>query len=562
MNHMKYVIGFAAFSAAIFPCAFAQDTIEQTAAVTSEDGIETFRSDWFAAYNPVTAFDMVSRIPGFEIDDGETRRGFGGTAGNVLVNGERPSSKTVVSEQLKRIPAGSVERIELISGGAGNFDVRGQTQLVNVVLGETAEGGSPTTFVLELRDIQFSKRLGWTVQLTKTFALNDKADLTLDFQTPNLRGRTESVEMTRDPSGAITGRRETHGQPNNIELLGSAVLNWRPTGQDTINFNAEYNPKWHTLDVGVQIENPDRDYLASVAGRKEQENHYSAEFGGDWEHRFSPELSVKLIGLLSQNNNESTDVYRTFTNASVLAGGPANIQRIDQETSRGERVARGVVMWEALPGHTLDFGLEGAFNFRDTTLNITNDRGAGPVAQPLAVANARVEEVRFEPFITDVWTIAPGLTLESGLVWEFSKITQTGDETKEREFSYAKPRFIATWQASPSDQIRASIERDISQLDFSQFATAVNVVDAFSIVGNPDLEPEKTWKLRAEWERRFGDFGAITLSAFHDEVEDVEDFVAIGSNDAYGNIGDGTRTGLELQGTTRLSALIPNSELR
>ena len=71
MNHMKYVIGFAAFSAAIFPCAFAQDTIEQTAAVTSEDGIETFRSDWFAAYNPVTAFDMVSRIPGFEIDDGD-----------------------------------------------------------------------------------------------------------------------------------------------------------------------------------------------------------------------------------------------------------------------------------------------------------------------------------------------------------------------------------------------------------------------------------------------------------------------------------------------------------
>lgn len=90
----------------------------------------------------------------------------------------------------------------------------------------------------------------------------------------------------------------------------------------------------------------------------------------------------------------------------------------------------------------------------------------------------------------------------------------------------------------------------------------MNVVDAFSIIGNPNLEPEKTWQFRADWERRFGDFGALTLSVFHDEVEDVEDFVVIGSNDAYGNIGDGTRTGIEIQGTTRLNALIPNSELR
>ena len=57
-----------------------------------------------------------------------------------------------------------------------------------------------------------------------------------------------------------------------------------------------------------------------------------------------------------------------------------------------------------------------------------------------------MEETRIEPFITDVWKISPQLTLESGFIYEASKIKQTGDEVKEREFSYPKPRLIATWQ--------------------------------------------------------------------------------------------------------------------
>ena len=68
---------------------------------------------------------------------------------------------------------------------------------------------------------------------------------------------------------------------------------------------------------------------------------------------------------------------------------------------------------------------------------------------------------------------------------------------KEREFSYPKPRAILTWQASEGDQVRASITREVAQLDFAEFASSINVVDASSLIGNPDLEPEKTWKARA-----------------------------------------------------------------
>jgi hypothetical protein len=561
-------LSLAAIAAGFAPAAFAQVAQTVPTQAAPAEGVQTFDVAYFRQYNPVTAADIVNRVPGFEIDDGEVLRGFGATAGNVLVNGERPSSKVLISEQLKRIPADSVVKIELISGSASNADVRGQTQLVNVVLKQAKAGGSPGTWVAEIRDIQYSERVSWYTQLTKTFALGDNAELTLDFQSPNLRGRVESFEAVRNASVVLTSYREVFGQPNNIGLQGSGVLKWRPTVRDTVNLNAQFAPTWNTSNIGSVVRNPAGNFVQATFGETNYDDNYTAEVGADWEHRFSPELSAKIIGVIIETSVDQDDAFRTFTLTGPGPGGLANVQTINRTTQGGERVGRAVLTWRPGPAHTIDIGVEGAFNFRDTTLDIFNNNGSGPVPQPLPVSDTRVEEERIEPFITDIWKMSPQLTLETGFIFEASRITQTGDVEKEREFSYPKPRAILTWQVGPTDQVRASVVRDISQLDFAQFASAINVVDAFSTLGNDALEPEKTWKYRAEWEKRFGKRGALTLAVFYDDVSDTADLIEripVGSTlafDAYGNIGPGTRTGVEVRGAAPLSPLIPNAEVR
>lgn len=575
MDNVKRAIGLAALAVGLGPAGFAQEPgriatpqPEQSPEQPAAEGVQTFEAAYFRQYNPVTAADIVNRVPGFEIDDGEALRGFGATAGNVLVNGERPSSKVLISEQLKRIPADSVVKVELISGSSSSVDVRGQTQLVNVILKQAKQGGSPTTWVFDLRDIQYSERLGWQVQLTKTFALADNAELTLDLQTPNLRGRVESVEAVRNASGVLTSYREVFGQPNNIGLQGSGVLKWRPTARDTVSLNAQVAPTWNTQNIASVSRTPAGVFAQGTFGESDYSNNYTAEIGSDWEHRFSPELSAKLIGLMTQSNVDQDDVFRIFTPTGPGQGGLANVQTINRTTEAGERVARGFLTWRPNGAHTIDVGVEGAFNYRDTTLDIFNNNGSGPVPQVLPVSDTRVEEERVEPFITDVWKMSPQLTLETGFIFEASRITQTGDVEKEREFSYPKPRAILTWQVGPTDQFRASVVRDIAQLDFAQFASSINIVDNFSTLGNDELVPEKTWKYRAEWEKRFSRRGAVTLAVFHDEVGDVQDLVErapAGSTqffDAYGNLGPGTRTGVEVRGAAPLSPLIPNAEVR
>ena len=523
------------------------------------DGQTVYPAAFFAAYNPVNASDMVARVPGFELKDGDERRGFA-SAGNLLINGERPSSKTAASELLKRIPAGSVTRIELLSGSNAGLDVRGQSQLVNVVVARTAaRGGGGTTWALGLRHLQYSNRVGWLAQASRTVQLSPQAELGLDIQFPNLLGRGDSRDRLVSASGVQTGARRLLGKPQNIGAQGSATLRWRPTSTDTVNANIQVAPTWNhsdTIQSEVTATGAPRSLLI---GRSDFDANYTAELGADWERQLGGGLSAKLVTLISNGSVDQRDVFNIQTFPATFL-----TRTQDRTTRNGERIARGRIKWTVNPAHTVEFGAEGAFNYRDTTFDITNQFRGGPlVTVPLAVSNARVEETRAEVFATDVWTISPALTLEYGLSVEASRITQTGDQQKERSFRFVKPRATATWTMGPRGTLRASLVRDVAQLDFAEFSSTVDFVNAAATQGNPDLAPEKAWKARLEWETRLAPRTALTLAAFADRVDDVRDLVEIGGADAFGNIGRGSRFGLEARAATPLAFMgLPNAELR
>ena len=77
-------------------------------------------------------------------------RGFGQAAGNVVINGQRPSSKSDTLETiLARIPASRVARVEVGPGDLFGSEFAGKPQVVNVVT--TAAGGLAGTFNGKLR---------------------------------------------------------------------------------------------------------------------------------------------------------------------------------------------------------------------------------------------------------------------------------------------------------------------------------------------------------------------------------------------------------------------------
>jgi len=122
-------------------------------APAGEDTTIVYPADYFTEYAPITAKDMVDRIPGAGNasgggggggprgggNPGAGGRGLGGGGGDnqVLINGKRTAGKdNDTNAMLTRINASQVDRIELIRGTSGALDVRGGAQVINVVLFE------------------------------------------------------------------------------------------------------------------------------------------------------------------------------------------------------------------------------------------------------------------------------------------------------------------------------------------------------------------------------------------------------------------------------------------
>ncbi|HRK68228.1 MAG TPA: TonB-dependent receptor plug domain-containing protein, partial [Hyphomonas sp.] len=112
MPFRSLLLGSLAVAALSGP-AIAQEAVPASAADRS-----VFQPADFSQYAPVTALDMVRRVPGFAIQsDDSGQRGFGQARGNVLINGQRVSAKSNGAEAaLGRIAAARVVRIEVRDG--------------------------------------------------------------------------------------------------------------------------------------------------------------------------------------------------------------------------------------------------------------------------------------------------------------------------------------------------------------------------------------------------------------------------------------------------------------
>jgi outer membrane receptor protein involved in Fe transport len=109
-------------------------------------------------------------------------------------------------------------------------------------------------------------------------------------------------------------------------------------------------------------------------------------------------------------------------------------------------------------------------------------------------------------------------------------------------------------------QTRVGARRDIAQLKLEDFASTTLLEDSTLTVGNPDLEPQQTWVIDISQEWRFGQIGVLTLSGYYHDITDVIDLMPIevpGRPDeffeAVGNIGNGSRVGVVLDGTLPLA---------
>ena len=516
-----------------------------TAVPQDNSDLVTYSSEFFDRYQPNTALDMVRQLPGFQLDDGDDKRGFGGAAGNLLINDRYVSAKQdKPSAILARIPASRVRHIELVRGQVRDIDLRGRPNVANLVLAEDGEAATR-----------------WEASLRKNFSIEQL--------TPSGSISVADRWRSTDFNIGVDARKASYGDPGTEDVYdGSDNLIetrvFEHTGKGfTANgyFNAS---RWVgqtllALNTTIGLEKREEELQITgvslepagvgtddffISNRRNQE----FELGMDAERSLRPDLLGRAILLYFRLDRDPESSQRSFD----PDGNQTLFRQADTSSTSTESIARLEFDWTRFSNHNIKANIEAAKNVLDSSLVQIVDEGDGPEVVPVPGANTRVEELRAEFQVNDTWTFGNSELLY-GLGGETSTISQTGDAESERNFVFLKPQATYTYSPVPQRLSRLRLAREVSQLDFKDFVSSTVFEDDDIALGNPDLRPESTWVAELSQEWRFGEIGVVKITGFYHWITDVEDLLPLTPEfEAPGNIGDGRRWGIVWESTLPL----------
>ena len=568
-NNHKEILRFVIVAACLGPFHLA---VSQEPSI-SDDATVTYPASYFSQYQLLSVSDMLDRIPGINVarqgsgnqggpgsSQGSSRRGLGLGGDQVLINGRRITGKeNEGNSQLSRIPANQVERIEIIRGTSGELDVRGATQLINIVLLDS-ESRSSVAYEVNTDHLHDGElKPGAKLSLS---GQNGKFDYLISAETEprweNRKGFESSFLANGLPNDTVARRTVTDQQPATI----SSNVGYQFSSADVAHLNFQYNQN----DAPQKLDRTITDYSGSTVTSKSQFEDISNqsdfwEFGGDYEHIFGSGNRWRNLFII---NRKKDDRIRERYEVNETNSKDIFLKTFNQYE---EEIFRTSYSLNLSQGQDLEIGVERAQTTLESSLRL-GLLSDGPQSTtfggltPINSSNATVREIRYEGFAVHNWQINDRMSVESTIIYEESTIEQSGDTSKERDFSFVRPKVDYRFDITPSLQLRATVEKDVAQLSFNDFTANVapnNDEDKNTFAGNPEIKQEQSWRYDLNLEYRFDeDNGVINTNLYYQDLEDLIDRIDVSTpaliQSANGNIGDGQRHGGSVDTSYRLAS--------
>lgn len=519
---------------------------------SGNEAVQSYPSGFFDRFNPQTALDMIERLPGFTLDAGaDDLRGFGGAAGNVLIDGARPSSKVGgIEDALRRIPAAQVDRVEVIRGSAGLSEAAGQSVVANVI---RKRGGTAGSWELELEraadgivypsgEVTVARGFGVWETSTKVNAFWERFPL-------------EGPRIQTDADGALLSS-QFEDRPSTLTDAFISSEAARPAAGGTLTLTGRFGrsaflPNTERLGFEGRLPDdaPDDRFFIDF-----DSVFIEGELGVDWARPIGGDWSIKLLSLSSFQDLDQEQIVSTERPVGDVVSGSTFVRLQDSF----ETVFRTAVSKGGEGKLKPEFGGEIAYNRLDSRLSLETRNGDVATQIDLPSANVLIEELRGEAFANLIWRAARKLSVETGLAVEASEITVSGDAANAQSFVFVKPFATLIYDAKPGLQFRLGARRTVGQLDFSEFAASASAEDDRLLAGNPALGPDQTTRASFTVDLRSETRGALNVEVFHEWRDDVIEQILLPSG-AFGaaNAGDGRVWGVTANAALMLSPIIP-----
>lgn len=495
----------------------------------------------FTQFAPRTALDMLNRVPGFGIKEEDEERGLGQASGNVVINGQRLSGKSndVVTE-LSRIPAANVERIEIVDGATLNIPGL-SGQVANVIVKSTGISGQwayRPEFRSYYTDPLFSR---FEVSVSGT---QGAVQYTIGLDNRGNRSGAGGPTWIFNPDRSLHESRdeEWRGNADRPRLSGRFVYDGPGTSKG--NLNLSYGRLYYDY-----LEQGTRTTSDGTRTRRVTEDQHGSDYeiGGDYEFELGAGR-LKFIGV--GRGSRYPDEVTVITN---FADGSTAGNRFTQVGDEQEIIGRGEYRWTS-GGAEWQLSAEGAFNRLDNTSRLFEMRPSGTFEEiPLPGGIAEVEEDRYEVIGSYGRPLTKTLTVKLSAGGEYSQLAQKGGGGTTRTFYRPKGELSAAWKVSPRTDLNVKLARRVGQLNFFDFLAFVDVATDTETSANPDLVPEQSWDFEIEAVRSLGTVGSTTLRLYGQQIDDIIDYVPIGTNgESPGNLDHAVVYGIHSRSTLNL----------
>lgn len=541
---------------------------EQRSQMSFDIDKRVFTVDQSIATTGGTASDVLADIPSVEVDTEGTVSLRGSESVTVWINGKASGlTSDNQGDILQQLPAGSIERIEVITNPSAKHSPEGTAGIINIILKRDRKAGYYGN-----AQAGADTRGGFNIGANANYS-SGLVDAYVGLNYRNMRFENKGYTHTKyfGAQSYLNQTSTSSHNPNNI--FARAGVTWHITKNDDIfaNVMGMYGGGRHKSNINAQSGSLDADgnpmeateHKTRTTEQNGKPRMYNVEIG--YTHRWNDDHYIDLsVGHHSwQQKREAT--YRQETVFPTTGNTVKSYQFQDNKNRSDNTEIKLDYFYKISDNHRIEAGYKGDFSSDNS-----------PVITYTDEAHSKIDTKLYNVFDYKQQTHALYGTYSGrfgkfgyqlGLRGEYWNVSTRSTDWNDKESGTTKPysksdflklfpsAFIS-YEISEGHEIQANYTRRLRRPWGGQLNSFMNISDSTNIsYGNPDLTPEysNAYELNyiKNWKKH-----TLSLSAYYRKTDDVIERISYNEGKViyttHENVAQTQSAGLEIIGKNKL----------
>ena len=544
---------------------------EQRSQMSFEIDKRVFTVDQSLAAVGGSASDVLAEIPSVEVDNEGTVSLRGSESVTVWINGKASGmTSDNQGDILQQLPAGSIEKIEVITNPSAKHSPEGTAGIINIILKRDRKAGYYGSVQAGL-----DSKLGYNAGGNINYS-SGKFDAYAGLNYRNMRFDNKGVTDTKYFGSDQYQKQTNIGSHNPNNIFGRAGFTWHFTHNDEIyaNVMGMFGGGRHNNEILSEsgFINPDGTYADPTQKRtrtttqRGKPTMYNVELG--YTHRWSDSHFLDFSVGHHQWSQSRNAEYRQSTMLFSALGDTTIIDSYQFQDGKNRNNTTEIKLdyeYKINENHRVEAGYKGDISSDISPVITYNDEAH---TQPdtllynqfnykqniqalYATYSGRIGKFGYQVGLRgEFWNVK---TRTYG--WQEEQSRQIPDYTSKNFFKLFPSAFVS-YEISKGQEIQVNYTRRLRRPWGGQLNSFQNISDSTNIsFGNPDLTPEYSNAFEINYLKNWEDH-TLSLSGYYRTTDDVIERISYSSGNViyttHENVAQTQSAGLEIVGKNRL----------